>query len=145
MHRYLEALGVKGYRPMGIVTAGRYVLDFIGWWAEERGVGHPSQVSRTVLERYQRWLRHYRQKDGMPLSIAGQRCKLVSLRGFSKWLTRVGEIPANPAADLELQEASPPATCSDARPTPHNQPTVIGCLHACRYRRLGSSFIVDAA
>ncbi|MCY1243003.1 hypothetical protein D9M72_560050 [compost metagenome] len=93
---------------MGITTAGRYVLDFIGW-AEERGVGHPSQVSRTVLERYQRWLRHYRKKDGMPLSIAGQRCKLVPLRGFSKWLTRVGEIPANPAADLELQEASPPA------------------------------------
>lgn len=101
MHRYLEALGVKGYRPMGIATAGRYVLDFIGW-AEERGVGHPSQVSRAVLERYQRWLHHYRKKDGMPLSIAGQRCKLVPLRGFFKWLTRVGEIPANPAADLEL-------------------------------------------
>ena len=101
MHRYLEALGVKGYRPMGIATAGRYVLDFIGW-AEDRGVGHPSQVSRAVLERYQRWLHHYRKKDGMPLSVSGQRCKLVPLRGFFKWLTRVGEIPANPAADLEL-------------------------------------------
>ncbi|MNW07350.1 site-specific tyrosine recombinase XerC [compost metagenome] len=89
------------------------MLDFIGW-VEERGVGHPSQVSRAVLERYQRWLHHYRNKNGIPLSIAGQRCKLVPLRGFPKWLTRVGEIPVNPAADLELQEVAPPATCSDA-------------------------------
>jgi integrase/recombinase XerD len=34
--------------------------------------------------------------------VAGQCCKLVPLRGYFRWLTRVGEIPANPAADLEL-------------------------------------------
>lgn len=101
LHRYLEALGVKGYRPMGIATAGRYVREFIAW-ADERGVTHASQVSRAVLERYQRWLYHYRKKDGMPLSVAGQRCKLVPLRGFFKWLTRAGEIGANPAADIDL-------------------------------------------
>jgi integrase/recombinase XerD len=101
MHRYLQALGVKGYRPMGIATAERYIRDFIAW-AEVRGLSHPSQVSRAVLERYQRFLFHYRKKDGMPLSISGQRCKLVPLRGFFKWLTRVGEIGANPAADIDL-------------------------------------------
>ena len=75
----------------------------LGWsYQDERGVTHPSQVSRAVLERYQRWLYHYRKKDGNPLSVAGQRCKLVPLRGYFRWLTRVGEIPANPAADLEL-------------------------------------------
>jgi len=101
MHRYLEALGVRGYRPQGIATAERYIRDFIVW-ADERGVTHPSQVSRNVLDRYQRWLYHYRKKNGEPLSIAGQRCKLVPLRGFFRWLTRTAEIPANPAADLEL-------------------------------------------
>jgi integrase/recombinase XerD len=55
-----------------------------------------------VLERYQRWLYHYRKQDGAPLSVNGQRCKLVPLRGFFRWLTRSAEIPANPAADLEL-------------------------------------------
>ena len=101
LNRYLEHLGTRGYRPMGIATAQRYIRDFIGW-CQERGVNHPSQVSRQVVERYQRWLYHYRKKDGTPLSIAGQRCKLVPLRGYFRWLTRQGEIPANPAADMEL-------------------------------------------
>ena len=101
LRRYLEHLGVRGYRPMGIATADRYIREFIGW-ADERGVTHASQVSRQVLERYQRWLYHYRKKDGSPLSAAGQRCKLVPLRGFFRWLTKAAEIPANPAADMEL-------------------------------------------
>ena len=101
MRRYLEHLGTRGYRPMGMATAERYIRDFIAW-ADERGVTHPSQVSRQVLERYQRWLYHYRKRDGAPLSVAGQRCKLVPLRGFFRWLTKTAEIPANPAADMEL-------------------------------------------
>ncbi|HSW21991.1 MAG TPA: site-specific tyrosine recombinase XerC [Burkholderiaceae bacterium] len=101
MRRYLEHLGVRGYRRQGMATTERYIRDFIGW-ADERGVTHPSQVSRAVLERYQRWLYHYRKRDGAPLSAAGQRCKLVPLRGFFRWLTKTAEIPANPAADMEL-------------------------------------------
>ena len=99
--RYLEHLGVRGYRPQGMATAARYINDFIDW-ASERGLVHASQISRSVLERYQRWLYHYRKRNGEPLSIASQRCKLVPLRGYFKWLTRSGQIPANPAADLEL-------------------------------------------
>ncbi len=99
--RYLEHLGVRGYRPQGMATAERYIRDFIDW-ASERGLTHASQVSRAVLERYERFLYHYRKRNGEPLSIASRRCKLVPLRGFFKWLTRSGAIPANPAADLEL-------------------------------------------
>jgi integrase/recombinase XerD len=101
MRRYLEHLGTRGYRPMGIATAERYIREFIAW-AAERGVTHPSQVSRAVLERYQRWLYHYRKRDGAPLSVNGQRCKLVPLRGYFRWLTKTAEIAANPAADLDL-------------------------------------------
>ncbi|WP_140637399.1 site-specific tyrosine recombinase XerC [Methylibium rhizosphaerae] len=101
LRRYLEHLGTRGYRPSGIATAERYIREFIAW-ADERGVTHPQQVTRQVIERYQRWLYHYRKRDGSPLSVAGQRCKLVPLRGFFRWLTKAAEIPANPAADLEL-------------------------------------------
>lgn len=55
-----------------------------------------------MIERYQRWLYHYRKRDGTPLSIAGQRCKLVPLCGCFRWLTKQAEIPANPAGDMEL-------------------------------------------
>ena len=63
---------------------------------------HPQQVSLAVLERYQRSLYHYRKRDGEPLSVRSRRTKLAPLRSFFKWLTRSGEIPANPAAELEL-------------------------------------------
>ena len=101
MRRYLEHLGIKGYTETGRLTAERYIREFIQW-ADARGVTHPQEVSRAVLERYQRWNYYYRKKDGAPLSVASQRGKLIPLRGFFKWLTRNAEIPANPASDLDL-------------------------------------------
>ena len=55
-----------------------------------------------MLERYQRWLYHYRKADGRPLSFRSQSLRLIDVRGFFKWLTRHNHIPANPASDLEL-------------------------------------------
>lgn len=101
MRRFLEHKAVIGSTEAGLFSAERYIRDFI-LWADERSVTHPQHVSRPVLERYQRWLHHYRKKDGAPLSIASQRAKLVPLRAWFKWLTRTGEIPANPASDLDL-------------------------------------------
>ena len=101
MHRYLEHKAVLGSTEAGIFSAERYIRDFI-IWADERSVTHPQHVSRPVLERYQRWLYHYRKKNGEPLSVASRRAKMVPLKGWFKWLTRSGEIPANPAADIDL-------------------------------------------
>lgn len=101
MRRYLEHLAVRGYTDQGRYNAERYLRDFIGW-ADARSVTHPQHVTHSVLERYQRWLHHYRKRDGAPLSVASQRAKLVPLRGFFKWLTRSGELGANPASELEL-------------------------------------------
>ncbi|MGM9517018.1 site-specific tyrosine recombinase XerC [Roseateles sp. DB2] len=101
MRRYVEYRAVMGSTELGLYSTERYLRDFIAW-CDERSVTHPQHVSRAVLERYQRWLYHYRKSDGGPLSIASQRCKLVPLRGWFKWLTRSGAIPANPAADLDL-------------------------------------------
>ncbi|WP_420998495.1 site-specific tyrosine recombinase XerC [Cupriavidus sp. 30B13] len=101
MRRYLAHRATIGSTEQGLYGTERYLRDFIAW-AHERAITHPQHVSRPVLERYQRWLHHYRKRDGAPLSVASQRGKLVPLRGWFKWLTRTGEIPANPAADLDL-------------------------------------------
>jgi integrase/recombinase XerD len=101
MRRYVEHRAMLGSTELGLYSIERYLRDFIAW-CDERSVTHPQHVSRAVLERYQRWLYHYRKADGAPLSVASQRCKLVPLRGWFKWLTRSGAIPANPAADLDL-------------------------------------------
>lgn len=101
MRRYVEHRAIQGSTEQGLFGTERYLRDFIAW-CDERAITHPQHVSRAVLERYQRYLYHYRKKDGAPLSIASQRSKLVPVRGWFKWLTRTGAIPANPAADLDL-------------------------------------------
>ena len=101
MHRYLEHRGMLGSTEQGLHNQERFLRDFIAW-ADERGVTHPSQVSRQVLERYQRWLYHYRKKDGEPLHVRTQRSKVYPLKGLFRWLTKTAQIPANPAADLDM-------------------------------------------
>ena len=62
----------------------------------------PAEVTKPLLERYQRWLFQYRQKNGKPLTFPSQLQHLIPVRAFFKWLGRNNHILANPAADLEL-------------------------------------------
>jgi integrase/recombinase XerD len=101
MRRFIEHRGVLGATETSLYSFERYIRDFIGW-ADARSVTHPQHVTQAVLERYQRWLYHYRKANGAPLSIASQRSKLVPLRSFFKWLTRSGQLAANPAAEIDL-------------------------------------------
>ena len=101
MRRFIEHRGTIGGTESSLYNLERYIRDFIAW-AEERAVTHPEHVTQAVLQRYQRWLYHYRKKDGAPLSISSQRGKLIPLRVFFKWLTRTGQLPANPAAEIDL-------------------------------------------
>jgi len=101
MLRYLDHLRVKGCTGHTLYNAERYLRDLIGW-CDLRSLERPTQISRQILEAYQRSLWYYRQKNGEPLSIYSQRGKLVPVRGFFKWLARNDLIPANPASELEL-------------------------------------------
>ena len=71
-------------------------------WAAERGVNHAGEVTRPVLETYQRYLYHYRKSNGEPLSTRTQRTTLQPLQVWFSWMAKQGLILANPAADLEL-------------------------------------------
>ncbi len=101
MQRNIEHRAVMGSTESGQHSAERYIRDFIEW-ADARSVTHPEHVTQAVLERYRRWLYYYRKKDGAPLSIASQRSKLTPVKSFFKWLARTGQIPANPAAEIDL-------------------------------------------
>ncbi|WP_226051436.1 site-specific tyrosine recombinase XerC [Dickeya chrysanthemi] len=71
-------------------------------WAAERGVHYGAEVTRPVLERYQRHLYQYRKSNGELLSTRTQRTALQPLQVWFKWMTKQHLILANPAADLEL-------------------------------------------
>ena len=43
--------------------ARNYLTYFIRW-ALERGITRPNEVTKATLERYQRYLLHYRKKNG---------------------------------------------------------------------------------
>jgi integrase/recombinase XerD len=95
MRRFIEYRAIAGSTESGLYSSERYIRDFIAW-ADARAVTHPEHVSQAVLERYQRYLHHYRKKDGAPLSIASRRSKITPLRSFFKWLTKTGYRPTRP-------------------------------------------------
>jgi integrase/recombinase XerD len=101
MQRYLEWLRVKNYSERTVENRHLYLGYFIAWCAE-RGIARPVEVTRPILERYQRMLFHYRKPSGKPLSFRSQHSRLVPVRAYFKWLTRQNVLLANPASELEL-------------------------------------------
>jgi integrase/recombinase XerD len=71
-------------------------------WCEERSLRNPTEVTRPILERYQRWCFYYRTKAGRPLSVASQHKRLAAVLAFFRWMARGNLILFNPASELEL-------------------------------------------
>lgn len=101
MRRYLESLRVRNYSDRTIINREKYIERFL-FWSEGRGITRPVQVTKPVLDRYQRHLFHLRKADGKPLAFRAQESHLVALRGYFSWLTKQNILLSNPASDLEL-------------------------------------------
>ena len=99
--RYLEWMRSRNYAET-TVAAREKALQFLIEWAELRGITRPGEVTKPVLERYQRHLFHYRKANGRPLSFVSQYSRLVAVRMFFRWLARHNYVLWNPASDLEL-------------------------------------------
>ena len=98
---YLEWMRVKNYSERTIENR-RVYIDHLIIWADERGLIRPAEITRPILERYQRYLYYYRKKNGQPLSFRSQHTHLTSVRAFFKWLAKTNHILYNPASDLDL-------------------------------------------
>ncbi len=101
LEKHLEDLRVKNYSEY-TVRNRRVHIGFFLDWARERGIREPVEVTRTVLESYQRHVFHYRKKNGEPLGFTGQHARLVPLRVWFRWMARQHYILHNPASELEL-------------------------------------------
>jgi integrase/recombinase XerD len=92
-------------------------LRSLGAWLEERGVSRPADVTLPMLERYERYLFHYRKEDGRPLTFRHQRTRLASIRAFFKWLAKSHLVLYNPASELPMPRREtrlPPPTLTAA-------------------------------
>jgi len=101
LEKFLEWLRMKNYSEK-TVDIRRVYLHYFILWAEDRGVTRPQEVTKPVLERYQRYLYHYRKKDTQPLSFRSQHSRVAPIRAWFKWLTRNNYLLYNPASDLDL-------------------------------------------
>ena len=83
----------------------REALSIFILWAAERGLNEPREITKPILERYQRHLFYWRKSDGAPLSFGTQAHRLVPVRMFFRWLARNNHILSNPASELDLPRA----------------------------------------
>jgi integrase/recombinase XerD len=101
---YRERLRILNRTEAALKTMEGALRPFLTW-AEERDLLYPSQITRTILESYQRWLWSYRKKNGKPLGIGTQRSRLQWVMQFFAWLCRQRLLEANPASELELPKS----------------------------------------
>jgi integrase/recombinase XerD len=101
MEKHLDDSRVHNYSEYTIRTRRIHIGFFLRWCAE-RGITEPIEVTRTVLEAYQRHVFHYRKKNGEPLAFTGQQDRLVPLRVWFRWMARHHHILHNPASELEM-------------------------------------------
>lgn len=105
MEDHFEWMLVTGYSADTVRARRVAIRKFIGW-CDERGLDDPREITRPMLERYQRYLFYYRKPEGRdcgaPLTISMQYQYLAPLKTWFKWLSRSHHILANPAADLDL-------------------------------------------
>jgi integrase/recombinase XerD len=98
---HYEWLLVSGYSPDTIRTRRIALKRFIAW-CEERSLRDPKDITKPILDRYQRHLFYYRKPDGRPISLGGQHGYLAPIKLFFKWLTRENHILYNPASEMQL-------------------------------------------
>ena len=102
--KYREWQEIKGFSTCTIYTQGRNLAHFC-LWAADRGLKRPGEITKPILERYQRCLFQHRKSNGLPLSFRSQGTRLAAVRSYFRWLARNNYILSNPAADLELPKA----------------------------------------
>jgi integrase/recombinase XerD len=98
---YLGLMEVQNYAPRSILRY-RDSLRLFLQWAQDRDLRRALEVTKPILESYQRHLWNHRKSNGKPLGISSQRERLVVLRKFFSWLCRENRLPSNPASEIIL-------------------------------------------
>jgi integrase/recombinase XerD len=84
------------------LTTRRSCIGYFIDWCRERALDDPAEITRPILERYQRALFQYRKKNGQPLTFRTQNSRLRSIKGWFRWLARQNFILHNPASEIIL-------------------------------------------
>ena len=119
---YLESLAARNYSENTLESRVDALKVFLSW-AAERELSQAAQITRPMLEAYQRWLSKYTKADGKRLGWSTQRARLSAIKDWFRWLTKRDVILHNPASELEM----PPPGKAVARC--RTQPCAVGRAH----------------
>ncbi len=103
---WLTKLEERAYSPRTL-DMHRWALKSFNLWCYERDLTKAADITKPILESYQRHLFRYRQDNGKPLGTTTQRNRLGVVQRLFAWLCRENHLAANPAADLLLPRKPP--------------------------------------
>jgi len=98
---HLAWLKARGWGEDGLWTRRADLVELCRWCAD-RGVERPGDLSRVVLDLYQRYLSQRPKADGSPLSPQTQGKKLMAVVRYCRWLIRERLLAVDPSAELEM-------------------------------------------
>lgn len=101
LHHFLAWSAAMNYSNETTKKRDDSIRRFI-LWCDQRNLQSPQEVTKPVLERYRRFLYHYRKTNGEPLSFSTQHSLLAPLKAFFKWLAKENHILYNPASEFDL-------------------------------------------
>jgi integrase/recombinase XerD len=103
LREYIEWMRVHNYAET-TVKKYRYAANGFTVWCHDRGMTRPSQITRSILERYQRWLYRNRDRRGNLMTFSNQNGRLTVLRLWFKWMAKQHYLETSPAAEITLPE-----------------------------------------
>jgi len=103
--RYLQSLAVRNYSE-GTIEARKDSLKTFLLWSHDRDLHQPDEITKPILESYQRNLWRYRKTNGKPLGISTQRARLGTLRDLFKYLSKSEKGRGTKTASPPLATAS---------------------------------------
>ena len=98
---YLAWMSARNFSSDTVKSTGASIGYFLEWCGE-RSIEDVTEITRPVLERYQRALYYYRKKNGSTLTFRTQATRLRFLKGWFRWLARANYVLHNPASELIL-------------------------------------------
>lgn len=101
MEDFLEWMKIKNYSFRTIERREELICHFMEW-AGQRSLSRPDQITKPILERYQRSLYYQINSRGQRLSFHTQNKYVSVLKAWFKWLAQNDCILFNPASELSL-------------------------------------------
>ncbi len=104
--RFKETMLVRGFSVETLRRHESNIRRFVAW-CDERGIEKPHDITKPILEGYQRHLFYYRQENGDALSAGSRSAYITSIKQFFKWLTQENYLLYNPASELITPNTNP--------------------------------------